>query len=117
MQDIVGPENTASVGQSIKQLGLGEYTHQYLNLVTIWEGLIDEQTHPRSEPDSGNPTVRDRRGLRETWHLKCARPVYIPTKPGARYTKGAVKPVVLAGAKIFFIKKEFQRNLWKLFYV
>ena len=23
--------------------------------------------YPRSEPDSGNPTVRDRKGLQETW--------------------------------------------------
>ena len=37
-----------------------------------WAGVKNSGVQPRSEPDSGNPTVRDRRGLVETWTMGMA---------------------------------------------
>ena len=42
----------------------GADVSQHLNLLIAGKACTGE---PRSEPDSGNPTVRDRRGLAETW--------------------------------------------------
>jgi hypothetical protein len=39
----------------------GADVSQRLNLITVGKSCMGE---PRSEPDSGNPTVRDRRGAR-----------------------------------------------------
>jgi hypothetical protein len=39
----------------------GANVSQRLNLLTVGKACTGE---PRSEPDSGNPTVRDRRGAR-----------------------------------------------------
>ena len=57
---------------------MGEYECQHLN-----PGISRKAKwiHPRSEPDSGNPTVRDRRGAagNVAYSKKCARLLSIPT--------------------------------------
>jgi len=57
---------------------MGEYECQHLNLGVYRKA---KGIHPRSEPDSGNPTVRDRReALGNVACIgRCARPVSIPT--------------------------------------
>ena len=84
----------------------GAYAGQRLSLPGFGKALMEIE--PRSEPDSGNPTVRDRRGARGNvthgrtrnplsrpkglyWKLsayRCARPGSIPTPCSGRSPRG-----------------------------
>jgi hypothetical protein len=57
---------------------MGEYECQHLNLGISRKA---KWIHPRSEPDSGNPPVRDRREAagNVAYSTKCARLLSIPT--------------------------------------
>ena len=57
---------------------MGEYVYQHLNLKLLGKA---QGINPRSEPESGNPTFRDRRGAagNVTYVNRCARLHSIPT--------------------------------------
>ena len=64
----------------------GADVSQRLNLITAGKACTGE---PRSEPDSGNPTVRDRRGARGDMAMGAglrptAKAVEEPPNPNAR---------------------------------